>query len=36
MVDILKRLIIIIGLITIGTLSVPMVLAGPTDDNHRN
>ena len=34
MVDILKRLIIIIGLITIGTLSVPMVLAGPTDDNH--
>ena len=34
MVDILKRLIIIVGLITIGTLSVPMVLAGPTDDNH--
>ena len=34
MVDILKRLIIIIGLRTIGTLSVPMVLAGPTDDNH--
>ena len=34
MVDILKRLIIIIGLITIGTLSVPMVLAVPTDDNH--
>ena len=30
MVDILKRLIIIVGLITIGTLSVPMVLA---DDN---
>lgn len=30
MVDILKRLIIIVGLITIGTLSVPMVFA---DDN---
>ena len=27
MVDILKRLIIIVGLITIGTLSVPMVFA---------
>ena len=30
MVDILKRLIIIVGLITIGTLSVPMVFI---DDN---
>ena len=32
--DILKRLLIILGLITIGTLSIPMVFAGPTDDNH--
>ena len=34
MVDILKRFILIIGLITVGVLSIPMVIAGPTDDNH--
>ena len=34
MVDILKRFLIIIGTIIIGTLSIPMVFAGPTDDNH--
>ena len=34
MVDILKRFILIIGIITVGVLSIPMVIAGPTDDNH--
>ena len=34
MVDILKRLLTIVGLITIGVLSIPLVIAGPTDDNH--
>ena len=34
MVDILKRFLIIIGAIIIGTLSIPMIFAGPSDDNH--
>ena len=34
MVDILKRLLTIVGLITVGVLSIPFVIAGPTDDNH--